>query len=290
MLGLNGYLFLDMIHPLIFGAIMAGVFSPFQAKLMGRFKISRTWASVLTTSIMILFVILPALYILLKISKESISLFQTIKLGLSEQAINDFFFGTGPGAELMTKLGQFLGIEISIIELKQKLLDLAQLSSSYLLKFLNNIFSNIFTFLIDFCVMLLTTFALLHEGHHLKKFFLKLSPLPDSQEELIVEKFNQMNYVTLLCNGLGGLIQGFFGLNRFFVGGSRICLCLVCGDGYTGLYSSGRHIYCHTSSLGVLHFNWQNCHRYQPFDLYQFSGLPYRELVQGQIYRGSNSN
>jgi predicted PurR-regulated permease PerM len=198
-----------MIHPLIFGAIMAGVFSPFKMKMMSKFRISQTWASLLTILVMILVVILPGIYIFLKLSKESISIFHTIKIGLSKQAINDFFFGQGLGAELIARVSDFLGMELTPHQLEQKLLEIVKLLSTHLLKFINSIFSNVLSFLINFSLMILTTFALLHEGDKLKQFMLKLSPLPDDQEELIVSKFNQMNYVTLVCNGLGGLIQGF---------------------------------------------------------------------------------
>jgi predicted PurR-regulated permease PerM len=228
MLGFNGYLFHDMIHPLIFGAIMAGVFSPFKKRIMAKLNISKTWASLLTIIIMILFVIMPGIYIFLKISTESISIFHIVKLGLSKQAINDFFFGNGPGAELINKGSEFLGIQISTQQLEQKLLELLRMLSSYLLTFINSIFSNIFTFILNFVLMILTTFALLHEGDELKIFMLKLSPLPDEQEELIVNKFNQMNYVTLVCNGLGGLLQGFLAAIGLWIAGvSSIFLWFV---------------------------------------------------------------
>ena len=209
MVGFNGYLFNGMIHPIIFGAIMAGVFSPFKKRIKDKLNTNKTIASIITISIMILFVILPTLYIFLKISTESISIFQTIKMGLSKQAINDFFFGTGFVAEMIAKASDFFGLEVSTAQLEQKLLELVKILSSYLLNFVNSIFSNILSFLLNFTIMILTTFALLHEGEQLKTFMLKLSPLPNEQEELIVHKFNQMNYVTLVCNGLGGLIQGF---------------------------------------------------------------------------------
>ena len=228
MIVFNGYLFQGMIHPILFGAIMAGVFSPFKKRIMNKFKLNKTMASFLTISIMILVVILPSLYILIKVSKESISLFQTIKVGLSKQAINDFFFGTGMGAEAIEKTTDFLGIKLSTIEIEQKLLGTVKYFSSFLLNFFNSLFSNLFTFLINFLIMILTTFALLYEGEQLKNFALKLSPLPDDQEHLLVDKFNQMNYVTLACNGLGGLIQGFLAaLGLYFAGVESIFLWFV---------------------------------------------------------------
>ena len=58
--------------------------------------------------------------------------------------------------------------------------------------------------------MLLVIFGLFSEGQTLKRFAFRLSPLPDSWEQLIVDKFNQMNHVTLVCNGIGGVLQGGF--------------------------------------------------------------------------------
>ena len=70
--------------------------------------------------------------------------------------------------------------------------------------------------------MILVIYALLAEGIPLKEFLLRLSPLPDDQEELIIEKFNQMNFVTLVCNGLGGLIQGVLAGIGFWIAGLNL--------------------------------------------------------------------
>ncbi len=219
MIILNAFLFKGMAHSIIFGAIMAGVFSPLKKWITLHLKISKLGASLLTILAIVLLVILPGFYILAKISKESISLFHIFQEGLSKKAINDFFFGTGYGAELIERMTSFLGIEMSTSQVEQRLLSTAKISSSYLFNILNNFFSNLFSFLINFSLMILTTFSLLYEGDKLKKFLLELSPLPDEQEELIVKKFNQMNYVTLVCNGIGGLIQGFLAAIGLFLAG-----------------------------------------------------------------------
>lgn len=215
----NGYMFKSMIHPIIFGAIMAGVFSPFKKNLMDKLKINKTWGSILTITIMILLVILPGLYVLIKVSKESISLFHLVKTGLSKQAINDFFFGSGMGAEIIDKVATSFDMEISKSDIESRILGSVKFLSSWILNVFNGLFSNLFAFLINSFLMILTTFALLHEGDQLKKFALKLSPMPDDQEHLLVDKFNQMNYVTLVCNGIGGLIQGFLAAIGLYLAG-----------------------------------------------------------------------
>ena len=67
--------------------------------------------------------------------------------------------------------------------------------------------------------MLLVIFGLFSEGKTLKSFVFRLSPLPDSWEQLIVDKFNQMNYVTLVCNGIGGVLQGGLAIIGFALAG-----------------------------------------------------------------------
>lgn len=47
----------------------------------------------------------------------------------------------------------------------------------------------------------------------------KISPLPATDEQNILDKFNQMNFVTMVGNGVGGLIQGSFAGLVFWMAG-----------------------------------------------------------------------
>jgi predicted PurR-regulated permease PerM len=57
-------------------------------------------------------------------------------------------------------------------------------------------------------MMMLFIFSILLYGSQLKRFLFDLSPLPEEDEQLLIDRFNQMNYVTLVMNGLGGVLQG----------------------------------------------------------------------------------
>jgi len=219
LLVLNWILFKSIIHPLIFGAIMAGSFAPLNTKIKIKLKGKEQLSAILTCVIILLVVILPCVYILLQLSKESIEFYRSIKDGLSREAVNNFLFGNGTFAGLVSKATQFLNIEISMIEIEKKVLSIVQGASGQMFSFVNGLFSNIISFTFNFILMLLTTYSLLLDGHRLKEYMLKLSPLPDDQEIMIVEKFNQMNYVTLVCNGIGGLIQGFLAAAAFWIVG-----------------------------------------------------------------------
>ena len=76
--------------------------------------------------------------------------------------------------------------------------------------------------------MMIVIYGLLIKGDVLKKYVFELSPLPEEQEQTILTKFNQMNYVTLVCNGIGGVIQGVLGgIALYFAGIGSVILWTV---------------------------------------------------------------
>lgn len=93
-------------------------------------------------------------------------------------------------------------------QLEKNILDLLQLVSSYSIGFINSWVGNLLGMFMKFAVMLVSTYGLLNWGESLKGYMFKLSPLPIEEEELLLKRFNQMNKVTLIVNGIGGIIQG----------------------------------------------------------------------------------
>jgi predicted PurR-regulated permease PerM len=216
---LSWFMFGPILHPMIFGAIMAGVFAPLNDKIIAKTKWGSDLASSVTCLIIFLFVILPGVYILIQISSETYGLYQYLKEGFSKDTVRDFLFGGGKAAVLLSKVTTTFNVELTMQQIEQKALEVLTMLSGNLLEFINKFFGNILAFFFNFGIMLLTTFALLAKGPALKEYVLSLSPLPDDQEELIIDKFNQMNYVTMVCNGLGGVIQGFLAAIGLWIAG-----------------------------------------------------------------------
>ena len=63
---------------------------------------------------------------------------------------------------------------------------------------------NLVNFLFHFSMMMVVVYGLLTEGEALKQWVFRLSPLPDDEEQIVFEKFKQMNFVSLVCNGFRG--------------------------------------------------------------------------------------
>ncbi|MBN1532461.1 MAG: AI-2E family transporter [Spirochaetes bacterium] len=208
-----------IVHPIIFGGIIAGSFYPLFLRISRIPKVSRNIASILTTVIIVLIVFIPSVFIIMALSKESIALYNDAK---------DYFFTeefTGlftPENRLYAAFTSFLseiGIDWDLNALRAGITSYAQQFSGYVLRIINSWISNVLGFLFDFIIMLLIIFTLFSQGDKLKAFVFKLSPLPDDQEQLLLENFNQMNYVTIVCNGLGGLIQGVMAGFGFWIAG-----------------------------------------------------------------------
>jgi predicted PurR-regulated permease PerM len=70
---------------------------------------------------------------------------------------------------------------------------------------------NIMSFVLQFCILILVIFFLLMDIDRLLIFLMKLSPLPDDQDELLLKKFTEIAGAILVVNGISGLFQGLMG-------------------------------------------------------------------------------
>lgn len=202
--GLNLYIFGPMFHALAFAAILAGSFYPLHTYLAQNSNWRPEYTALLSCVIILVVLVLPLVYMGFHLFREAISLYDYLREGIAEGWWNSYFKSEG----LIGRLFTALGLPIDTAELSELLLEKARLASGELVSTLNSLVGDILNFLFQFILMFMAIFAFFLKGPQLKAIFLKMSPLPDSEEELILRKFNQMNYVTLICNGLGGVLQG----------------------------------------------------------------------------------
>jgi predicted PurR-regulated permease PerM len=216
---LLGFMMKPIIHSIIFGAIICGSFHPLFMRVANIPKVSRNAASIITTLIIVLIVFIPSIFIILSISKESIALYSATREFFFSDEFSRLFTTENRLYATATALLSEAGIELDINALRSGFISYAQAFSGYILKIVNSWISNILGFLFDFIIMLLIIFTLFSQGDKLKAFVFRLSPLPEEEEELLLKNFNQMNYVTIVCNGLGGLIQGVLAGIAFWIAG-----------------------------------------------------------------------
>jgi len=268
----------QMIGPIIFGAILAGVFFPLNLKIEKLWKLNRNLSAALTCLLISVVVLLPLTVISIGISKQAVGLYQNILTGFEQRSVNDFLFGEGVIPSTMKYFSEYFKVDIDLPLIKEKVLTFAKSTSGNILRIINNLIGDLFSFIFDLLIMMIVAFGLLIKGEALKDYIFELSPLPNDQEQTILTKFNQMNYVTLVCNGIGGVIQGLLAGVAFWLAGIDsillwtvlmilvafipligISIVTVPASLYlvlTGETSTGMILLIFTSVVGLLVENW----------------------------------
>lgn len=204
----NLFIFKGMFQSLAFATIIAGTFYPLHNIISSRFKLRPELNALITTLVVTFAILIPLIFMLFEVSKEGVGLFSNVKANLSMAQVKDFLIGNGAFAQIVKRISVMLGLNIDLNSLYESSLSEIQHYAGHFFGTLNLVVSNFFNFIFQFLIMLVAVFSLFLDGNKLKRFFFDLSPLPDDQEQMMLEKFSQMNYVTIVCNGLGGIIQG----------------------------------------------------------------------------------
>ncbi|OGH03205.1 MAG: hypothetical protein A2600_08390 [Candidatus Lambdaproteobacteria bacterium RIFOXYD1_FULL_56_27] len=205
---LMALIFYPYLDSIVFGAILAGTFMPMHQYLKRRWKVPHRLAVVLVMLVIVCTFFAPMVYLALELTDEAVILFGEVKTNVTEETIEELFFGEGLLPKLLAQIFEVFNLKYNVSSLQSLILDWARNASSYLLDSINNWLGNLLGFLVNFMVMMVTLYGILAEGEAIKRFFVELSPLPADEEDLVIDKFNQMNYVTLVGNGIGGVIQG----------------------------------------------------------------------------------
>jgi predicted PurR-regulated permease PerM len=216
------------ITAIVFALILAGSFYPLMRYLVERRGWGRTGSALLVSSMIVLVVFMPVVYIVVRLAQEVGHAYQDLSVVVTADAIEDFFFGKGYGAAVGRQIFEFLNLEYNRAEIQRIVLDLAGSLSNWAYQQVSGFISNVLYLLLDLVVMLAVIFGVLQQAPNLRDFLFRLSPLPEEEERLIIKRFNQMNYVTLVCNGLGGILQGALaGLAFWWLGFQAVLLWTV---------------------------------------------------------------
>lgn len=167
-------------------------------------------ASVLTCLLIIAIVIIPLIFFVFSLTDEALNL-----------------YSWGRDSRVGLKLQNFLQESPLIFKLQEQLqevgfsFDPSQVTDtfSYLVKkgglLLYNQASgwaaNILQFMFLFFIMILVIFFLLMDQPKLIAHMIRLSPLPENENHLLIERFQEIANAILKGNGICGMIQGILG-------------------------------------------------------------------------------
>ncbi len=196
--------------------LLASVFHPAYSRICTR---TRPWlAACLTCVLITLCVFLPLLFSIGALSAEIPGVIQLAKkndvLVLLQQSLQN--------NSLVHRADAFLsgfGIHLDIDRLPGLITELSTTVGLFIYNQVSGWAADIMRFILQFCIVIIGVFFLLIEFDRLTNFLLRLSPLPESQNRFLIERFSTISGAILIGNSLSGLIQGVCGGIYFAVMG-----------------------------------------------------------------------
>ena len=205
---LMGRLLWPFASILIISLLLVNLFRPVYQGL--RRHTSKHFASLITCLLIVLLVFIPLIFSVIALSKEAMAYAQYMKdLNLAEQ-IRDILQNNTLLASAQSHLAE-LGFTLRADDLSANLSDYASSTALFLYAKASAWAANILMFMVAFALMIVVIFFLLVDCDRLLNFILRLSPLPDKQNQQLIQKFQEIAQAILLGNGICGLLQGVVG-------------------------------------------------------------------------------
>ncbi|MBW1753595.1 MAG: AI-2E family transporter [Deltaproteobacteria bacterium] len=219
-----GKLLWPFLSVIVMGAVVTSLFKPVY-KLFNR-KMSSGFSSLLTCTLVFILLFLPTVFFVGLLSKEAFSLYQMGK----SAAMSEHFRSIFENSTVLDKANHLLAnfdLIITADHLNQALSEIGKVVGLFFYQQASSIASNALKFFVYFFFMLLIVYYLFIDGDRLMAFIIDLSPLPNEQDEKLIQKFKDMAGAVIVGNGVGGLIQGsaggivfwMFGLKSAFMWG-----------------------------------------------------------------------
>lgn len=177
---------------------------------------SENMASVLTCMLIIALVFIPLIFFIGSLATEALSL-----------------YNWGRDSQVGMKVQQFLQESEYIVRLKEYLAGFGfDFKPTLLIDFFSYVAkngglllynqaqgwaANIMQFVFLFCMMILVIFFLLIDQPKLMEYMIRLSPLPDDEDRLLLRKFEEIANAILKGNGICGLVQGILAGGLFAI-------------------------------------------------------------------------
>jgi predicted PurR-regulated permease PerM len=173
---LNFLIFLPYFPVLFLAVVFAVVLKPLAHRVLKLVR-NRTAASLLTVAVVFLGIIMPLVLFGFMIFREASQFYLALSGGdLSSTTLQDnistlesYIQNIIPGVE--ADLGQYL-----------------EQGLTFLVSHLNTLFSGVLKMIFTFFLLLLGLFYLFRDGRGVRQSFVRLSPLPDDQDELLLNR------------------------------------------------------------------------------------------------------
>ncbi len=205
------YVLWDFATDLVIGFLLAGVCRPLYLRTLQGVR-GRAWlAAALITTLVAVAVAIPTVYLIASLSQQAGVAFRLLQSALASDDVHAALRGEGWVGSRVQRVFELFGMEYSPDTVRAAASKAASGIASSLSNQLNAAVSNVLGVFYHFAMMLVVVYYGLLDGPAVKRRVFDLSPLPDEEEELIVQKFKDVGIAILLGNGVASLLQGALG-------------------------------------------------------------------------------
>lgn len=200
-----GRLMLPFLSILVLAGVLTIAFAPFYQGVAGRG--GRVLGSLSTCLLIFVILFIPLLLLVGALSKEAYDFYLIAKSSDFQNRIKALIENNF----LLERANAWLApynLQLTGAEINQLISELGKTVGMFLYQQASAVASNLFKFFLNFFLMLIIIFFLLMDGHRFIAFVRDLSPLPEAQNQQLMQKFKDISMVILVVNGLSGLVQG----------------------------------------------------------------------------------
>ena len=193
---------------LVLSFLLTNLFRPIYS-FTGK-KMPDTLASALTCLLIIAIVFIPLVFFVFALTDEALNLISWGKDSGVVLKLQDFLQESPYVLQIQEQLKE-LGFKFNPTQVTDTFSYLVKNGGLFLYTQASGWAANILQFLFLFFIMILVIFFLLMDQPKLIAYMIRISPLPEDENHLLIAKFDEIANAILKGNGVCGLIQGILG-------------------------------------------------------------------------------
>ncbi|HEY4527093.1 MAG TPA: AI-2E family transporter [Candidatus Paceibacterota bacterium] len=198
------YILAPFMAPLALGIIFAVLLQPFYRRLVVWLGGRESIAALLTVAISILVLLIPMIILGAQLVREAQDLYVNIAFGEARSFQEEWLGRVEPW------INQYIPSAADpLVHLTENISVYAQQASSWIVRHLGVAFSGISTFFLQTFIFLMTLYYLLRDGERLKRVIIEISPLADTDDEMIFQRLGAAVNSVVKGKLVIALIQGF---------------------------------------------------------------------------------
>ena len=199
------------LHSIVLAILLASVFYPLHVRLTNLYRGRRSAAALTGVGIVTFLIVIPILLFAAALVGQGVESINRINDWISAGNLQKLLQDPRIASYTAWLKDQLAFVDFSKIDLQDSLLQASKKTGQFLLSHGAGVLGDAANLVFYFLVMIFLLFYLLRDGSRMLSAIKELSPLPEDQENRILDKVRAVGRSAFLGNLLTALCQGFAG-------------------------------------------------------------------------------